>query len=119
MQGKPYAIFGTCLGAIVAYEIARAVEREKLAPLPVALFPAAVSPPHLYALAVTKLYLTRTLAANEAPPTEEVMEKLRGWDKLPKETLMLVRSHIDLISCPTSKCKMSFSTCTVSELKFL
>ena len=91
LQGKPYALFGTCLGAITAYEMARVVEREKNAPMPVALFTAAVSPPHLYAYAVMKLYMTRQLAADEPPPFEEVMEKLRGWDKLPKETLMLVR----------------------------
>jgi surfactin synthase thioesterase subunit len=90
VQDKPYALFGTCLGAITAYEIARVVEREKLGPMPVALYAAAVSPPHLYAYAVMKLYMTRPLAAYEPPPFEEVMEKLRGWDKLPKETLMLV-----------------------------
>ncbi|CAL8466746.1 g6282 [Coccomyxa elongata] len=90
LQGKPYALFGTCLGAITAYEMARVVEREKNAPMPVALFAAAVSPPHLYAYAVMKLYMTRQLAADEPPPFEEVMEKLRCWDKLPKETLMLV-----------------------------
>ncbi len=90
MQDKPYVLFGTCLGAITAYEIARVVEREQLAPMPVALYAAAVSPPHLYAYAVMKLYMTRQLEADEPPPFVEVMEKLRGWDKLPKETLMLV-----------------------------
>ncbi len=96
LQGKPYALFGTCLGAITAYEVARVVEREKNAPMPVALFAAAVSPPHLYAFAVMKLYMTRQLAADEPPPFEEVMDKLRGWDKLPKETLMLVRILTDM-----------------------
>jgi surfactin synthase thioesterase subunit len=90
MQDKPYAFFGTCLGAIAAYEIVRAVERGGNAPLPVALFAAAVSPPHLYARAVMKLYLTRALSEDEPPPTEEVMAKLRGWEQLPKETVMLV-----------------------------
>ena len=89
-QDKPYALFGTCLGAITAYEIARAVEREGNAPMPVALFVAAVSPPHLYALAVMKLYLTRPLGAEEPPPLEEVMGKLHGWQQLPKETVMMV-----------------------------
>lgn len=74
----------------MGYEICREVEREKLAPPAVAFFPAAVSPPHLYSLAVMKLYMTRSLDANEPPPLQEVMEKLRGWDKLPKEMLMLV-----------------------------
>jgi surfactin synthase thioesterase subunit len=57
LQGKPYALFGTCLGAIVAYEVAKRVADRKHAPMPLALFPAAVSPPHLYALAVMKLYV--------------------------------------------------------------
>ena len=61
LEDKPYAIFGTCLGAIVGYEIAREVERTKCAPMPVSLMPAAVSPPHLYAVAVMKLYLQRRL----------------------------------------------------------
>jgi hypothetical protein len=90
LQDKPYAIFGTCLGAIVAYEIARVVEKEKKCRMPIALYCAAVSPPHLYAMAVMKLYMTRTLLLEEINPLDEVMEKLRGWKKLPKETLMLV-----------------------------
>ena len=35
LQGKPYALFGTCLGAIVAYEVARRVAERKHAPMPV------------------------------------------------------------------------------------
>ena len=61
LQGKPYALFGTCLGAIVAYEVAQRVADRKHAPMPLALFPAAVSPPHLYALAVMKLYVQRAV----------------------------------------------------------
>jgi surfactin synthase thioesterase subunit len=61
LQGKPYALFGTCLGAIVAYEVAKRVRDRKHAPMPLALFPAAVSPPHLYALAVMKLYVQRAV----------------------------------------------------------
>ena len=112
VQDKPYALFGTCLGAITAYEIARVVEREKLAPMPVALYAAAVSPPHLYAYAVMKLYMTRQLAADEPPPFEEVMEKLRGWDKLPKETLMLVR--ILLINLSASRGHAVHAACKPS-----
>ena len=89
-QGKPYAFFGTCLGAIIAYEICHLVETQHIASKPVAFFPAAVSPPHLYALAVMKLYMTRTLDIHEPPPLEEVMNKLRGWESLPKETIMMV-----------------------------
>lgn len=77
------------------------VEHEKIAPQPVAFFPAAVSPPHLYALAVMKLYMTRDLDATEPPPIEEVMEKLRGWDKLPKETLMSVGHESTPFQGPT------------------
>lgn len=86
MQDKPYALFGTCLGAIVAYEVAQRVAEQGLQP-PVAFFPAAVSPPHLYAQAVAKLYLT----GDSEDPLEEAMQKLRGWRDLPKETMMLVR----------------------------
>ena len=57
MQGKPYALFGTCLGAIVAYEVTRRIAERKHAAMPLALFPAAVSAPHLYAGAVMKLYV--------------------------------------------------------------
>ncbi|KAK9803914.1 hypothetical protein WJX72_004698 [[Myrmecia] bisecta] len=89
LQGKPYALFGTCLGAITAYEVTRQVQQSSR-PMPLALFMAAVSPPHMYALAVMKLYVQRSLAFDAAPPVEEVMEKLRGWDQLPREVLMQV-----------------------------
>ena len=95
-QDKPYALLGACLGAIVAYELARAVEAEALAPPPVALFVAAVSPPDLYARAVMRLYLTRPLRADEPAPREEVLAKLRGWRDLPRETVMLARSYRNL-----------------------
>lgn len=68
LSDKPYAIFGTCLGAIVGYEIAREVEDSRCAPMPLALFTAAVSPPHLYAVAVMKLYLQRRLGKCLPPP---------------------------------------------------
>ncbi len=66
LQDKPYALFGTCLGAIVAYEIARRVREKKHAPMPVAFFPSAVSAPHLYAVAVMKLYVQHAVGA---PPS--------------------------------------------------
>lgn len=62
LSDKPYAIFGTCLGAIIGYEVVREVEQTGSVPPPVAFMPAAVSPPHLYALAVMKIYLTRKLS---------------------------------------------------------
>lgn len=67
-QDKPWAIFGTCLGAIVAYEVTQRVAERKHAPLPVAIFPAAVSAPHLYALAVMKLYVEHAVGASSCRP---------------------------------------------------
>lgn len=61
LADKPYAVFGSCLGAIIGYEVVREVERSQCAPMPVAFMPAAVSPPHLYAKAVGKLYVRRKL----------------------------------------------------------
>jgi surfactin synthase thioesterase subunit len=69
-QDKPYAIFGTCLGAIVAYEVTRRVAERNCAPMPVALFPAAVSAPHLYAIAVMKLYVQHSVGAFLLSPLE-------------------------------------------------
>lgn len=68
IQGKPYALFGTCLGAIVAYEVTKRVAERKCAPMPLALFPAAVSPPHLYAVAVMKLYVQRAVGKCRSTP---------------------------------------------------
>lgn len=62
LSDKPYAIFGTCLGAILGYEIIREVEQTGRVPPPVVFMPAAVSPPHLYAVAVMKIYLSRKLS---------------------------------------------------------
>ena len=92
IQGTPYALFGTCLGAIVAYEVMRKVQADGSLPMPVQLFVAAVSPPHLYAVAVMKLYLNRPMAASEQPPLDEVMQTLSTWDKIPKDLLMQVSS---------------------------
>ena len=94
-QDKPYALFGTCLGAIVAYEVARRTTAADNPPM--ALFTAAVSPPHIYAEAVMKLYVTRQMAEGEAIDVEEVMNTLRSWDKIPRETLMMVRVQTPLL----------------------
>ncbi len=67
LQGKPYALFGTCLGAIVAYEVTKRIAERKHAPMPIALFPAAVSPPHLYAIAVMKLYVQHAVGVQLRP----------------------------------------------------
>ena len=89
LQDKPYVIFGTCLGAIVGYEIIREVERTKCAPMPVAFMPAAVSPPHIYASVVMKIYLQRRLRRGEEPPLDEVMKTLHAWKDMPREKLLL------------------------------
>jgi hypothetical protein len=49
----------------VAYEVTRRVAERKCAPLPIALFPAAVSAPHLYAIAVMKLYVQHSVGASQ------------------------------------------------------
>lgn len=81
-------MFGTCLGAIVAYEVSRRAAEAGHAP--VALFTAAVSPPHIYSEAVMKLYVTRQMAEGEALDVNEVLATLQSWDKIPRETLMMV-----------------------------
>ena len=104
-QDKPYAMFGTCLGAIVAYEVyKRASEAGKP---PVALFTAAVSPPHIYAQAVMKLYLTRQLEEGESLDMDEIMATLRSWDKIPKETLMMVTFRCPVVLCIATACSKS------------
>eukprot|EP00884_Botryococcus_braunii_P010404 jgi/Botrbrau1/19365/Bobra.0471s0002.1 len=92
LEGIPYAIFGTCLGAIIGYEIIRVAQRDGL-PMPVAFFPAAVSPPHLYSVAVMKLYLTTPLRPGERPPTalyDQVLTRLKNWNTLTKEQMIMV-----------------------------
>jgi surfactin synthase thioesterase subunit len=89
LQDKPYVIFGTCLGAIVGYEIIREVQKTGCAPPPVAFMPAAVSPPHVYASVVMKIYLQRRLRRGEQPPLDEVLKILKGWKEMPREKLLL------------------------------
>ncbi len=50
----------------MAYEVTKRVAERKNAPLPIAIFAAAVSPPHLYAIAVMKLYVEFAVGAH--PP---------------------------------------------------
>lgn len=70
----------------MAYEMTRKAHESHAVPLPVALFEAAVSPPHMYAQAVMKLYLQ----AGEQLDLNLILEKLRGWDTMPREQLMQV-----------------------------
>ena len=74
MQDLPYALFGTCLGAITAYEVAHCAIAAGLPP-PAMLFTAAVSPPHIYAGAVAKLYLAQGEAAEGPEMMHNVLDK--------------------------------------------
>lgn len=96
VQDKPYALFGTCLGAITSYELAYAAMAGGRPP-PVALFTAGVSPPHIYAAAVMRLYLKPGEDASQAPDVAQVMQTLRTWDQIPKELLMQVRSAATIL----------------------
>ena len=100
LQDKPYAFFGTCLGAITAYEAIHAIQRHGTGPLPLAFFPAAVSPPHVYAQAVAQLYVA---PGEPAAPGEGLMagvlQKLRGWRDLPRELVMQVGSAGNMYMC--------------------
>lgn len=77
----PYVLFGTCLGSIVAYELAALLEREEGRRLPLALIVAAVAPPHLYARAVMRLYLQRAMSEMR----EWVGLRFRGSHRLGKK----------------------------------
>lgn len=104
LQDKPYALFGTCLGAITAYELVFAAVAEGRPP-PVALFTAAVSPPHIYAAAVMRLYLKPGEDASQAPDVAQVMQTLCTWDQIPKELLMQVsrKHHFGMLHAPDTK----------------
>ena len=107
-QDVPYALFGTCLGAITAYELACSAVAAGLPP-PVKLFAAAVSPPHIYAGAVARLYRAPGAAPEEAGMVTDVLDRLRSWEQLPKELIMQagcpcdgvrhVAVHIRIFTC--------------------
>lgn len=103
-QDKPYAFFGTCLGAIVAYETIQTVASSRAHPLPVAFFPAAVSPPHIYAHAVAKLYQAQGEVQQGQGMIAGVLDKLQQWRELPREVVMQVRgSKIRHAGCPNEQ----------------
>jgi len=90
----PYAIFGTCLGAIVGYEMIQRLERAGRKP-PVLFFPAAVSPPDVYSSVITDIYNPdRSLRAllglkkKDAGLRDRVLERLRSWRSLPKDEVL-------------------------------
>eukprot|EP00890_Picochlorum_soloecismus_P001860 jgi/Picsp_1/2675/NSC_00905-R1_beta-ketoacyl synthase len=109
---KPYAIFGTCLGGIIGYEIIQELRRQNRR-LPLIFMPAAVSPPHVYSKVVMKIYTDRRLSKlkfvvvmhetmqmlinstrhcpsgrNEDPDIDEVMSLLDNWRSLPKDKVL-------------------------------
>lgn len=92
LQGTPCVLFGTCLGAIVAYEMAAqlgvAPRHGGTATRALRLMVSAVAPPHLYARAVMKLYLQRRLSRSEPAPVEEAVRILSGWRALPKDQVL-------------------------------
>ena len=67
LQGKPYAFFGTCLGAIVAYEVTRRIIARKYTHSPVAFFLAAVSAPHLYSTMVNQIWVEKKEGEQRSP----------------------------------------------------
>ena len=90
----PYAVFGTCLGAIVGYEMIQRLQRAGRRP-PVLFFPAAVSPPDVYSSVITDIYNPNKsllslmgLRRERAGLRDRVLERLRGWRSLPKEEVL-------------------------------
>ena len=82
------------LRPIRASELARACA----GPPPAAFFPAAVSPPHLYAQAVAQLYAAPGQAAAGEGFLADVLAKLRGWRDLPRELVMQVEPRLPALS---------------------
>ncbi len=90
----PYAIFGTCLGAIVGYEMIQMLERAGRRS-PLLFFPAAVSPPDVYSSVITEIYNPNKslfsvlgLRREQAGLRDRVLERLRGWRSLPKDEVL-------------------------------
>jgi len=87
----PYAIFGTCLGAIIGYDIIQKLEcSERRKPL--LFFPAAVSPPDKYASVVANIYSPpRSIFSFPRRSTairDEVLRRLENWRSLPKDDIL-------------------------------
>ena len=82
----------------MAYETIQAVKRNQAASLPVVFFAAAVSPPHIYAEAVAKLYRAQGNASQGPQMVADVLDKLRRWRELPRELVMQVTSEYACMS---------------------
>jgi len=91
LDAGPYALFGACLGAVLAYEVAAEAARVGARP-PLALFVAAAAPPHLYAPAVARLYLPPGMAApaDAKALAADAAARLRAWKSLPKALVLSV-----------------------------
>ena len=91
LDEMPYAIFGTCLGAIVGYDMIQKIERlGRRGPL--LFMPAAVSPPDRYASVIMDIYnprksLFRWLQRSENLKND-VLSRLQQWRTLPKEEVL-------------------------------
>ena len=89
-------------------------------PPPVALFTAAVSPPHIYAAAVMRLYLKPGEDASQAPDVAQVMQTLRTWDQIPKELLMQVScEHSSMVHCKVLQCIRAYVASALVALAHL
>jgi surfactin synthase thioesterase subunit len=96
-EAMPYAIFGTCLGAIVGYEMIQLLERTgRQAPL--LFFPAAVSPPDIYSSVITAIYdphkapfslfgVSKSIKM-DVQIKERVLNRLKSWRSLPKRDVL-------------------------------
>jgi 3-oxoacyl-(acyl-carrier-protein) synthase/surfactin synthase thioesterase subunit/acyl carrier protein len=91
LEEMPYAIFGTCLGAIVGYDMIQKIERLGRR-RPLLFMPAAVSPPHKYASVIMDIYnprksLLRWLQGSNNLKND-VLSRLKQWKTLPREEVL-------------------------------
>jgi len=73
---RPFAFVGHCLGALICFEVARNLRREKM-PEPVHMFLSAHRPPHVE---LNRSYLHRL-------PDSEFLEEVRRFNGVPEWTL--------------------------------
>eukprot|EP00889_Picochlorum_renovo_P005162 jgi/Picre1/32192/NNA_007538.t1 len=89
LDEMPYAIFGTCLGAIIGYDMIQRLQKcgRKM---PLLFIPAAVSPPDKYASVIMQIYNPKRnhLFGNFRVIKDEVIAHLRDWRSLPKENVL-------------------------------
>ena len=91
LDEMPYAIFGTCLGAIVAYDMIQKLENSDRRK-PIIFFPAAVSPPDKYSSVITKIYSPKrsifSYLRGADNVKKEVLRRLQNWKSLPKDEVL-------------------------------